>query len=347
MKNKMKFGFISAIALSASISFQAHAASSPLSTANIAGEQLKKATSAFAATTDSGDVYTINENYDAFTKRLSYTESTIGKVPGAAVRKSLYEKYVTPAKKVKERVIYEVSETRLLGSISKSTLFNKEEKAKLDLKKLNRLKTRAVEIKKDGGYAAVPQSIVNELTWLEDYLKVAAADPFYKNSKKFVLMLDFDPSSKQAMFGGIKIGDSRQKVKLLLGEPITAYGNDGWEYDYNETAYGGEFLGVEFKGGKSVSALFYTARSDKNQSFSKEFADAYPGDLYQSTDSYNKKLKVNSLFVLNGTGKDFVYLQNFDDTETVQEINHYVIQDKNKVSFINVNSKEDFTRVPK
>ncbi|AZB42120.1 hypothetical protein CEF21_07340 [Bacillus sp. FJAT-42376] len=347
MKNKMKFGLISAIALSASVSFSADAASSPLSTATVAGEQLKKATASFVQTTNKGDIYAIDENYDAFTKRLSYTESTIGKVPGAAVRKSLNEKYVTPAKKAKERVIYEVSEARLLGAVSKSTIFNAEDQAVLDLQKLDRLKNRAAEIKEDGGYADVPASVTKELSWLENYFEAAAVNPFYTKNEKVVLLLENDASSKQATLGGIKIGDPSHKIELLFGKPYVAFGNQAWEYDFSETVYGGEKIAIDFKNGMNVSGLFYTAKSDKSASFSKELIAEYPGDLYQSTDAFNKELKIDSLYVLSGTGKDFVYLENSKDVKTGTYVNDYAIQDKNSVTFINVNSTEDFTRVTK
>ncbi|WP_338780671.1 hypothetical protein [Metabacillus sp. FJAT-52054] len=347
MKNKMMFGFMATIALSASISFQAEAAASPLSTATATGEKLKKETASFVTTTNSGDIYAIDENYDAFTKRLKTTEQAIGKVPGAAVRKTLNDKYVTPAKKAKERVIYEVSQARLMGSISKSIIFNFEENALLDLQKLDRLKDRAAEIKKDGGYAAVPATVVKELTWLESYLKDAAVNPFYKNNKEVVLLLDNDASSKQATLGGIKIGDPKHKIELLLGKPYVESGNRSWEYDYSETVYGGEKLSIEFRNTMNVSGIYYTTETDKSESFSKEFIAEYPGDLYQSTDAYNKELEVNSLTVLSGTGKDFVYLQNSSNDKTEKQINDYVIQDKNSVTFINVNSTEDFTRIAK
>lgn len=45
-------------------------------------------------------------------------EATIGKVYGSTSRRILLDYYITPAKVAKERVIYEVSQFRLLNKIN-------------------------------------------------------------------------------------------------------------------------------------------------------------------------------------------------------------------------------------
>lgn len=347
MKNKMTFGILATIALSASISFQAEAAATPLSTATAAGEQLKKETSSFVSTTNAGDIYAIDETYGALNSKLKNTEAAIGKVPGASVRKKLIETYVMPAKRAKERVIYEVSQIRLMGSISQSVIFKEEDKAALDLQKLDRLKNRAVEIKKSGGYPAVPASAVKELSWLENYLENAAVNPFYRNSEKVVLFLDNDAVSKQAIIGGIKIGDPKHKIELMLGTPHKTYSYGMLAYDYSKSAYGGEKAEFELSRYGKVSSISYTASAGKSETFTKEFIDGYPGSLYEATDAFEKENYYNYFWVLSGSGKDFVYLENSKDEKTGLPVNNYSIQDINNVTFFSVNDTNDFTRIEK
>ncbi|MFD2216453.1 hypothetical protein [Metabacillus endolithicus] len=59
----------------------------------------------------------IDESYYNFGSEIKKTERAIGKVSGSASRKSLNDKYVTPAKIARERVIYEVSQVILIKDI--------------------------------------------------------------------------------------------------------------------------------------------------------------------------------------------------------------------------------------
>lgn len=100
----------------------------------------------------------INNQYGGLSEAIKSTEILIGKVPGSSSRSALIKKYVMPAKVEKERTIYEVSQYRLLEAME-SRIFIADYKIDGDLSKLNRLKTRAVQIKKSGGYKPLSPSI--------------------------------------------------------------------------------------------------------------------------------------------------------------------------------------------
>jgi len=125
----------------------------------------------FNKTISSGKIGTINNQYDAFTKKLKATEVAIGQVYGSSNRKQLGDKYITPSKIAIERVIYEVSTYRLLHDIYYLIEDNKLAQAKNEFSTLDRLKRRAIEIKQAGGYQSVPDTISMSLTSLENRLR--------------------------------------------------------------------------------------------------------------------------------------------------------------------------------
>ncbi|MGG3806064.1 hypothetical protein [Metabacillus fastidiosus] len=133
------------------------------------GEQLKNTTEQYNQRINEGEMVTLNFQYDSLSSLISRTEKAIGKVPGHSVRKSLNEKYVNSAKIARERVIYEVSQFRLLNIIEGHLEEGNMTKLNYDLGKLNRLKSRAIEIKKAGGYASLPFSVQRTLSqWESD-----------------------------------------------------------------------------------------------------------------------------------------------------------------------------------
>ncbi|MFD2214973.1 hypothetical protein [Metabacillus endolithicus] len=135
------------------------------------GNSLRLLTISFNATIDDGDIAVIDSMYDELSSEIKKTEKMIGKVSGSKNRKTLNEKYVTPAKVARERVIYEVSQFRLLFVIEDWFQKNDFESMEKDYAKLERLKKRAVEIKKAGGYKALPTSVNNELDSYEQWIK--------------------------------------------------------------------------------------------------------------------------------------------------------------------------------
>lgn len=90
---------------------------------------------------------------------MKVVESKIGKVSGSSNRSSLNEKYVKPAKVAIEGTIYEVSQYRLLNAINTNVAAGNLGKAISDTEKLERLKTRAEDIKEAGGYQQLPSNV--------------------------------------------------------------------------------------------------------------------------------------------------------------------------------------------
>lgn len=132
---------------------------------------LKTETSKFAALIKTGNIYSINKEYDQLTSQIEKTEASIGKVSGKSVRKKLNEGAVRPAKIQKERVIYELSEYRLMYDAGKAILTDRESLVKPKTAKLSRLAERAVQIKQAGSYEKIPTIINAYLSGMAAKLK--------------------------------------------------------------------------------------------------------------------------------------------------------------------------------
>ncbi|MFD2214947.1 hypothetical protein [Metabacillus endolithicus] len=138
--------------------------------ADTQGYALQTLTKAFNKIIHNGDIATIDEDYDELSSAIKKTERAIGQVSGASRRKALNEKYVTPAKVARERVIYEVSQYRLISIMHKTFENNDFKKLEQEYAKLQRLIKRAGEIKEAGGYEALPESVVDELAYLDQWM---------------------------------------------------------------------------------------------------------------------------------------------------------------------------------
>ncbi|MCM3162601.1 hypothetical protein [Metabacillus litoralis] len=141
-------------------------------TANVKkqGDILQGKLTTFNKVINSGDIHHIDSLYDDLSKQIKTTETAVGKVSGKKNRDALLAKYVVNAKIARERVIYEVSQYRLLGKINEQISQQQYTQAESNLAKLSRLKKRAVEIKKTGGYQAVPTAITSTLNNWESSL---------------------------------------------------------------------------------------------------------------------------------------------------------------------------------
>lgn len=127
------------------------------------GDILQSELSQFNRAINSGNVYEIDKQYDDFTQQIKRTERAIGKVSGSTKRKELNNKYINNAKVAVERNIYEISQLRLVKKIDGLVKSNRVLEAQNEVAKLDRMKVRAADIKKAGGYAALPQGVYNGL----------------------------------------------------------------------------------------------------------------------------------------------------------------------------------------
>lgn len=140
------------------------------------GELLNSKLSEYNQVINGGNIEKINALYDTFTKQLKNEELKIGKVPGSTNRAKLNEKYVRPSKIAVERTIYEVSQFRLLNIINNLIEQKKVNEAKSKLQVLDRLKKRAVEIKRAGGYKVLPSTVDAVLRQKESSLRAATGN---------------------------------------------------------------------------------------------------------------------------------------------------------------------------
>ena len=166
--------------LSSSIAFStdAYAGSSSSQSAVKLGNELTTQLNEFNRIISSGNIAIINMKYDSLSNKIKQTEKAIGKVSGSANRKALQEKYVRNAKIARERVIYEVSQFRLLDTIDAEIANGNTSNVSSKLAKLTRLKERAKGIKAAGGYQSLPSLVSTSLTDWESDLRN------YKNSSK-------------------------------------------------------------------------------------------------------------------------------------------------------------------
>ncbi|HZH62160.1 MAG TPA: L,D-transpeptidase family protein [Metabacillus sp.] len=111
------------------------------------------------------------ESYHLLSAKIKKEEQLIGKVHGSETRKYMAEALVKQAKIVRETIIYEVSIYELLKEINNLITQNNQTAAKEELKKLNRLKNRAVEVKKAGNqlYPGKYPDLPSMKAFLEDY----------------------------------------------------------------------------------------------------------------------------------------------------------------------------------
>lgn len=135
------------------------------------GETLKKYLGEFENAINSGQITEINKQYDKYSTQIKKVEAAIGKVPGSENRRALLDYYITPAKVARERVIYEVSQYRLLNKLDALIKQGKLSEAKNDFAVLERLKKRAVDIKIAGNYEKLPSGIEQPLLQFEQSLK--------------------------------------------------------------------------------------------------------------------------------------------------------------------------------
>lgn len=164
VKKAVSAAFISLLAFGAIPEHNAFAAGSQAyNDAAYQGEMLKIYTQSYNEYINIGDIGIINSDYDEFTREITATEKKIGKVSGASNRSKLNAKYIVPAKKLKERTIYEVSQHRLIKKIEGLVQSGKLSTARSEFAKLGRLKQRAADIKKAGGYASLPAGVYTDL----------------------------------------------------------------------------------------------------------------------------------------------------------------------------------------
>ncbi|MED4461147.1 hypothetical protein [Metabacillus fastidiosus] len=90
--------------------------------------------------------------YDTLSAEIKKAEAVIGKVRGAQIRKAFKDSFLLDAKLTREALIYEVSQYQLLNQINEKLKAEKVDlkEVQADFAKLDRLKERAVDIKKAG-----------------------------------------------------------------------------------------------------------------------------------------------------------------------------------------------------
>lgn len=126
------------------------------------------------------DLDMMDDKYDELTKEVKKLEQNIGQVSGSTNRKKLANTYLVSAKVTIERVIYEVSEYRLLFQVAEFIGNAEQTKEQNSMLKLERLKQRAVAIKQAGGYKELPAGINADLREFEAVVQGGILDQYIR-----------------------------------------------------------------------------------------------------------------------------------------------------------------------
>lgn len=122
------------------------------------------------------DLYTADAFYDDMNRYLKQTEIKIGHVSGRTNRTELLKEFVSPAKSTSQRIKYEIEQLRLLDTVYDLAEAGLKEEANAEFSKLEGLKVKAAEIKKAGGFKALPKGVYTELVAYEKELKDILAE---------------------------------------------------------------------------------------------------------------------------------------------------------------------------
>lgn len=190
--------------------------------ANHQGNLLNRLLVEYNVAIDSGDLYKVDYLYDRFTKQLRITELKIGQVSGPTNRAALNDKYVTPAKVAVERTIYEVSQLRLMFDIVDLIESGQTDKIEAKFSVLDRLKSRASEIKDAGGYKALPDSINTDLEGFEvelrnpqDFSNAGLFEAHFIDVGQGDSTLLVTPNGKTVLIDGGKESEAAQLIQHL------------------------------------------------------------------------------------------------------------------------------------
>lgn len=289
-----------------------------------AGKKLLQKTNAFNQTIGNGDLYYIDEQYDAFSAEIKKVERAIGKVSGSKNRKYLNDTYVKVAKVARERVIYEVSQYRLIAVITDSYYNSEFTKMKNDYAKLDRLKKRAVAIKQAGGYKALPASVNQELSayinWFSDKLTQTTA------GDGEAVKLTYNPATGDIQLNGATLSQSRNETLATLGQPTYKELDEflgetslAYVYPYPYSEYD-EDLYVSYDGNDKVYFISHTYIAG-GYGFPAEFLDAFDGDVYYNP--YPTDDALDEIIFVSPTGQ--ILNAQFYEDYTYGEGNFYAL----------------------
>ncbi|MCA1032031.1 outer membrane protein assembly factor BamE [Bacillus timonensis] len=112
--------------------------------------------------------------------------------------------------------------------------------------------------------------------------------------------ITIEPFTELFDVNGISIGDTREHVKEVLGEPIETYPNDA-RYDYTfQDAWYSEKLIVVFDD-LGITNIEVSTATEKGILLTEDFIQTFSGDIYQATEQLAIESDMLSLFayVLN------------------------------------------------
>lgn len=218
-------------------------------------ESLARLTTKFNEKINSGKIQSIDSLYETLNSEIKAAERAIGKVASPSTRRIMLDGYVRPAKIAKERVIYEVSEYRLL---EKAGIMASQNNPSLisELQKLARLKTRAKEIKKAGGYKPVPDMIPGSLLVIENALRngtFVKFDPKISHVFNDNEVMTFIETNLERFQAGLSFLTLDEKLSLVAREKSIDLRNNNY-FDHNSPRYGTPFEMMTRFGLKYVQA---------------------------------------------------------------------------------------------
>lgn len=137
-----------------------------------AGEKLNKLYNEMESLIVDGNLEQISKKYNSFDKQIKLVEGKIAKVNGKQTKENLHSKYLKKPVATKDRIRYEVSMFKLLNSLDPYLASSNEKKITAQLKKLEKLKVQAKDIKKRKKLKALPKEITKYLSNWESHVKL-------------------------------------------------------------------------------------------------------------------------------------------------------------------------------
>lgn len=153
------------------------------------GKELKSLLASISKSISAGDIEQVSKKYDSFNKQIILVQGKLAKITDKGKKKNLYNSYVKSSIATKERVMYEVSEFRLLNGLDKYLIAKNEKQINASLEKLSKLKKQATDIKKKKHYSALPKSIRSYLLNWERHVKNRTVPSKYFTGKSVAKLI--------------------------------------------------------------------------------------------------------------------------------------------------------------
>jgi outer membrane protein assembly factor BamE (lipoprotein component of BamABCDE complex) len=109
------------------------------------------------------------------------------------------------------------------------------------------------------------------------------------------IFIAFEPYTESFAVNGIFLGDTAEHVIEILGEPTKRFGNERYDYHFQDALYG-ENMMVVFD---DISTTYIQANTstEDGKLLTKQFIENFPGNIYVATKEFAKHYNAQSISV--------------------------------------------------